>query len=150
MKNIDLQYFKDRLILDFETSKFYSKKTGKPVGAIEKYGYERICLERKFYFSHRLVWLFHFGKFPKGQIDHINQIKTDNRIDNLRDVSCAENLSFKTKPSSHNKTGFRGVYKRKNRFSVYFINKNSLIRRNGFLSAEDAHKYILEIKGEVQ
>ena len=40
--------------------------------------------------KHRLVFFLVTGRFPK-EIDHINGIKTDNRIENLREVSGSEN-----------------------------------------------------------
>lgn len=42
--------------------------------------------------AHRVVWALHYGEWPTGDIDHINGIKTDNRIENLRMVSHAENM----------------------------------------------------------
>lgn len=42
-------------------------------------------------YVHRLVWLYHHGEWPDGQIDHINGDKHDHRIENLRVVSNAEN-----------------------------------------------------------
>lgn len=41
--------------------------------------------------AHRLIWFLHYGKFPASILDHINRDKTDNRIENLREVSHSEN-----------------------------------------------------------
>lgn len=47
---------------------------------------------------HRVVWEMHFGKIPKGMyIDHINHKRDDNRIENLRLVSCGENNRNRTR-----------------------------------------------------
>ena len=59
---------------------------GKKAGCIYTVGYRRIAINRKTYAAHRLVWLWHYGSFPKRGIDHINRDKLDNRIENLRDV----------------------------------------------------------------
>ena len=57
---------------------------------------------------HRLVWLFHYGRLPVGQIDHINGIRSDNGIENLREVSVAENAKNQATPKN-NTSGVAGV-----------------------------------------
>lgn len=48
--------------------------------------------------SHRVVWMAFNGPIPKGMnIDHINRIKTDNRLENLRLVTVYKNMKNKTK-----------------------------------------------------
>ena len=58
---------------------------------------------RKRFYIHRLVYEAWIGNIPNGyDIDHINGIKTDNRVSNLRAVPRSENLK-------HNyELGFRG------------------------------------------
>lgn len=41
---------------------------------------------------HRLVWLWHHGHLPAGMLDHINGNRKDNRVDNLRMVTAAQNV----------------------------------------------------------
>jgi hypothetical protein len=41
--------------------------------------------------AHRVVWALYYGQWPSDEIDHINRVRADNRIENLRAVSHAEN-----------------------------------------------------------
>lgn len=72
-------------------------------------GYIQITLEGKSFLAHRLAWVYVNGYWPENQIDHINCIKTDNRIENLREATNSEN--HMNKPiQSNNKSGFKGVH----------------------------------------
>lgn len=82
----------------------YDKDTGKierldrknSNGSIDSYGYLIIKIKGKQYKAHRLAWLYEYGEFPSGNIDHINSNRTDNRIENLQDISqeinCKERI----------------------------------------------------------
>ncbi|MCK1783382.1 HNH endonuclease [Pseudomonas sp. TNT11] len=54
-------------------------------------GYLRVKINNVLFRVHRVIWLITFGEWPKGQIDHINGIRDDNRIENLRDVTVQGN-----------------------------------------------------------
>ena len=60
-------------------------------------GYIQIMIEGKIYLAHRLAWLYVHGVMPKHYIDHVNGIKNDNRILNLRDVNQTVNLQNQRK-----------------------------------------------------
>lgn len=63
-------------------------------------GYRVISLFGKRYLEHRLAWFYVHGEMPKHEIDHINQIRDDNRISNLRQVTHSENQRNKTRKDS--------------------------------------------------
>lgn len=46
-------------------------------------GHIEVCLNKRYYMAHHLVWLLHYGKMPDSELKHINGNKADNRIDNL-------------------------------------------------------------------
>ena len=63
-------------------------------------------------YAHVAAWLIHYGEYPIGDIDHINQDGSDNRISNLRDVPHAVN-GHNAGVRSHNTSGHKGVSLRK-------------------------------------
>lgn len=68
-----------------------------------KDGYVTVSIRRKSYFAHRLAWLYVYGCWPKGQIDHINRTKWDNKINNLRDATPTENSTNTFRSDNPNK-----------------------------------------------
>ena len=58
--------------------------------------------------AHRVAWAMHYGEWPSGWIDHINGVRTDNRIDNLRIASGSENAMNRKLPVNST-SGFKGV-----------------------------------------
>jgi len=64
---------------------------GTCAGSPTSTGYVRIMIGRVEYMAHRLAVLYMTGQFPKDVTDHINHIRNDNRWDNLRSVTHAEN-----------------------------------------------------------
>lgn len=85
------------VIVDTEQGIVYARRFwGKPLGSISSRGYKVCTLHldghRKQVKLHRLIWISVHGIPPAGLVpDHINRIKTDNRITNLRLVTQQEN-----------------------------------------------------------
>ena len=98
-----------------ETGHFiWKKKTclkvvvGKLAGTINDRGYIVIAISKKLYRAHRLAWFYVHGVWPKDQIDHVNHVRTDNRLINLREASNQEN-SKNMSISKNNTSGVTGV-----------------------------------------
>jgi len=65
---------------------------GKIAGCMHKSEYRQIKLGKILYPAHRIMWVYHNGSIDENmQIDHINGIKFDNRIENLRLVTAQQN-----------------------------------------------------------
>ena len=75
------------------------KNAGATAGTITSNGYVRIGIDGMQYGAHRLAVLYVTGRWPKGEVDHRNGCKTDNRWRNLRDVSVSKNQHNRTQPN---------------------------------------------------
>lgn len=64
------------------------------LGSLNHKGYVRVCVSGRFFFAHRIIWMMHNHDIPQEkQIDHINRVKADNRIENLRLVTPSQNIA---------------------------------------------------------
>jgi hypothetical protein len=80
-----------------------------PVGNPDGGGHLRLKYKGRSYSIHRIVWIMHHGPIPTDlEIDHINRIRTDNRIENLRAVTHLENC-WNQSNRIDNTTGTSGV-----------------------------------------
>jgi len=116
-------------------------KIGDVAGTIDTNGYRRISINKKRYMAHRLVWTYHNGEIQTGyQIDHMNGVKDDNRIENLRLATPSQNSSNRPK-NKINKSGFKGVswHKRDKKWQADIMHNNKTIRLGLFATPELAH-----------
>lgn len=123
-------------------------RVGDDAGSI-KDGYRLIAYKGKRYRAHRIAWLYFYMKRPVGFIDHINGVKSDNRISNLRDVTNAENLQNMRKPMKGNKSGYLGVCNEGSRFRALIMVDGKQERIGVFDTAEEAHSAYVKRKREV-
>lgn len=84
-------------------------KAGAEAGGLHSSGYKFIRIDGRLYRCHRLAWLYVYGDWPKDQIDHINGVRSDNRIVNLREATNKQN-SLNRKANANNKCGCKGVH----------------------------------------
>lgn len=115
MKDLSVNRLRELLSYDAETGLFTRRiavgkvKAGTVAGGVNPDGYMMIGVDGQLYRAHRLAWLYVYGRWPKGDTDHINRVRSDNRFANLREVSRGENMSNRVDPLSNNSSGFFGV-----------------------------------------
>lgn len=63
---------------------------GKRAGTVNGAGYRQVCIRKKIYPEHRVIYMMHHGYVP-ALLDHINAIRDDNRIENLRPCTQQQN-----------------------------------------------------------
>lgn len=84
-------------------------KAGSVAGSFARHGYVQIGVAGRNHLAHRLAWLYEFGEFPPNDLDHINRVRSDNRICNLRPATNAEN-NQNCSMRRDNTSGHVGVY----------------------------------------
>lgn len=101
-------------LLEYRDGKLFWRVTtgsraqaGNRAGCLANNGYRYIKINDKAYLEHRLIFLMHHGELPEC-LDHINGVKNDNRIENLRPASLSQN-QHNAKTSSNNTSGIKGV-----------------------------------------
>lgn len=81
---------------------------GSIAGCVNENGYRRICIHGRRFLAHRLAWLYVHGVWPANEIDHINGVRRDNRLANLREATRSENKRNEG-ANTRNTSGFKGV-----------------------------------------
>lgn len=119
-----LEYNPDTGIFIWKVDRKHLAKSGSKAGSINGSGYTQISVDGRLYLAHRLAWFYCFQEWPI-LIDHINRDRSDNRLDNLREVTQSINIhNSSDRPS---KSGFRNATKVGNRYqSVIKINGKSI------------------------
>jgi hypothetical protein len=116
--------------------RFNRYKIGSEIGTHHE-GYKRIFLFKRQYYAHQLAWLYIHGVWPSSEIDHINIVKHDNRIINLRLVTRSQNIQ-NIGLQSNNTSGFKGVSWWANRWHAQITVNLKQIHLGAFINLDDA------------
>ena len=126
-------------------------KIGDRAGCINKLdGYRQLVVNSKKYKEHRLVWFYVYGIFPTNTIDHINGIRDDNRLVNLREATLQQqnqNLTIR----NDNSSGFTGVYwsKAASKWQAYIDIDGKRHHLGLFENKQDAYESRIKKKKEL-
>ena len=123
-------------------------KVGDVADTLNQDGYVYLKLGRRGFFGHRVAWLHFYGAWPISKIDHMNGIRTDNRIANLREVTDLENVQNQRLTGRNSKSGMLGIHWRKDskkwRVRISVAGKKVLL--GSFGTIEEAAAVHLEAK----
>ena len=129
---------------------FNTKTAGKKAGKLNGRGYVTVGLridgKAISMAAHRVVWAMNYGKWPELHIDHINRVRDDNRIKNLREVTPVENS---------NNSSWKRVHPcvhpaRRGQFSAQVRAGDKSIHIGVFSSEQDANSYRLMVVAEME
>ena len=131
----------------------WKRKSGQSAGSPNGDGYLQVMLKfngkRYSLAAHRILWALHYGAWPAGCIDHINGLRTDNRIENLRDVPVRINTQNQRAAMSSSKTGVLGVSKVGARYLARIRHQGRLHHLGSFSTSEEAHESYLRAKRQL-
>jgi hypothetical protein len=124
-------------------------KPGQTAGCLSMHGYITIGINSRNYKAHRLAWLYTHGEWPKQHIDHIDGVKTNNAIANLRDTSHRENCQNRKSHRDGNLVGARWVEHNKKWLArIRLCNKQVYL--GYFLTEEEAHNAYMQAALKLQ
>jgi hypothetical protein len=83
-------------------------KLNERAGSTTPRGYRMLKIDRRSYQEHRLAWLYVYGQWPQGELDHADNDRSNNAIANIRPASRKENC-FNQGKRQHNTSGYKGV-----------------------------------------
>lgn len=125
-------------------------KAGSLAGTPMKSGHLMMGFGGKRYLVHRIIYFMVTGEDPgELRVDHINGDPTDNRPENLRLATVAENSRHKVALATNNKSGFRNVSwnNRWNRWQVSLEVNGKRVQRK-FIDKDDAIKCAAELRAK--
>ena len=113
--DLTAEFVRSILSYDKKTGLLHWKKTinskaiaGRIAGKISRAGYIRLGIRYKRYQAHRLIWLIVTGQWPKYEIDHRDEVRSNNAWKNLRQATPSQNHRNRGL-QKNNTTGYKGV-----------------------------------------
>jgi len=139
-----LDYNQETGIVTWKPKGLCGRRSGDEIGT-ERRGYRIAGIDRKQYFVHRVIWLWMTGEWPEF-IDHINGKRSDNRWENLRNVSQTTNAQNQRKPHKRSKSGYLGVTIKSHGCETRICVKGKNFYIGTYNTPEEAHEAYLMVK----
>jgi hypothetical protein len=134
-----LEYSPDTGLFKWKHRRSNKCATGWFAGTLNSGGYRLIMISGRNHRAHRLAWLITYGSVPPNDIDHKNQNREDNRIENLREATRVVNRRNASR-SKNNTSGFTGVvfHKSMNKWCAQIVLNRKNIVLGYFAKIDDA------------
>ena len=140
-----LDYDQDTGVFTWKVNR-RSVTAGQVAGYLRQTGYVVIRLFGKPWMAHRLAWLWMTGDPPPKYLDHINGLRSDNRIANLRAADPMLNAQNTRRANVRNESGFWGVSRSGKKFIARIRAEKKLYTFGPFLTRHEAHEAYLKAK----
>lgn len=142
----DISHNLVKSLFDYKDGHLYWKKNNKLAGSLKPTGYIVIEVNEKNIMAHRLVWLYHHETL-NGFVDHIDGNKSNNKIENLRIATKAQNC-WNKKIYPTNKVGIKGIRKRSdtNKYEVRISVNNKRLVLGSYDDLELAELVMIEAR----
>lgn len=142
----ELNYDPETGILTWSNDVKHNRR-GMRAGCIIGNGYRAVRVGGRSYLEHRAIWCLVYGTNPTGVIDHINGVRDDNKLSNLRDITMSQNQHNRVK--TNNKTGYMGVYQHGDQFQAMITVDNVLKYLGLYDTKEEASAAYMKAKLEL-
>lgn len=122
-------FWKERPLSAFDSvrsaNSWNARFAGKPaLSGINHAGYKAGRIGPRGILAHRAIWALVHGRWPDQEIDHVNGDRVDNRLENIREASRAENARNRGVKEKVGQTGYKGVQPYRNGRFVANIKAN--------------------------
>lgn len=123
-------------------------RVGDKVNGLSLNGYKRVGIDGKVYLVHRIIYAMFNNDFPE-RIDHIDNNRSNNRIDNLRPSTAREN-GWNALISTSNKSGVKGVswHKKSSKWQAHLRTMLGNEYVGLFTSLDDAKTALAELRNK--
>ena len=114
-------------------------KVGRRAGDYVEGEYSDLTIMGRKFRAHRIAWLYMTGRWPRGVVDHVNGVKSDNRWENLREATRGQNAH--NRPMNKNNTSGRtGVYFRSdtNKWRAIIRHDGKVINLGNYATSDEA------------